>query len=130
MSATENVALHRKGHEAFSRNDMDTLTELIAEDTLWHSAGTSPLSGDYTSRDAVFAFFGKLAELSEGTLQIHDDDFLGSETRSVSLLRMTATRGDKKLDADCCEVVRWENGQVAEDWFFAFDQRTFDEFWS
>ncbi len=130
MGAAENVALHRKGHEAFSGNDMNTLTELIAEDTLWHNAGTGTLSGDYKGRDAVFGFFDKLAELSEGTIWIHEDDFLGSETRSVALFRITATRGDKKLDADYCEVVRWENGQVAEDWGFAFDQSTFDEFWS
>jgi len=26
--------------------------------------------------------------------------------------------------------VRWENGQVAEDWGFAFDQHAYDEFWS
>ncbi len=130
MGAAENVALHRKGHEAFGRNDTETLAGLIAEDTLWHIAGTGPLSGDYSGRDAVFEFFAKLGELSEGTLQLHDDDLLGSETRSVALFRMTATRGDKKLDADCCEVVRWENGLVAEEWVFAFDQRTLDEFWS
>ena len=130
MGASENVALHRKGHEAFARNDTEFLAELFAEDTLWHSAGTGPLGGDYEGRDAVFELFAKLAELSEGTLQLPDDDILGSETRCVALFRMTATRGDKKLDADCCEVVRWENGKVAEEWVFAFDQSTYDEFWS
>lgn len=27
-------------------------------------------------------------------------------------------------------ALRWENGQVAEDWGFAFDQYGYDEFWS
>ncbi len=31
---------------------------------------------------------------------------------------------------DLCEVVRWRDGQVIEDWGFAFDQYTYDEFWS
>ena len=66
MSEHPNAALHRKGHEAFSRGDTDTLTELIAEDTVWHTAGKSPIAGEHRGRAAVFAMFEKLAELSEG----------------------------------------------------------------
>jgi len=64
--------------------------------------------------------------MSGGTLQLHPDDYLGRETRSVALFRITAERNGKKLNSDFCEVVRWKNGQVAEDWGFAFDQRAFD----
>ncbi len=45
MAEHPNAALLRKGHEAFSRGDMTTLTEIIAEDTLWHIAGKGPLPG-------------------------------------------------------------------------------------
>ena len=60
MAEHPNAALHRKGHEAFSKGDMATLTELIAENTLWHTAGRSPIAGDCQGRDAVFAFLAKL----------------------------------------------------------------------
>ena len=53
MSEHTNVALHRKVHEAFSRGDMDTLTEMIAEDVVWHSPGKSQISGDFRGREAV-----------------------------------------------------------------------------
>ena len=134
MAEHPNAALHRKGHEAFSKGDMATLAELIAEDTVWHTAGRSPVSGDSRGRDAVFEFFAKLAELSGGTMKIHDHDFLASDAHShqhtVALFRITATRGDKTLDANYCEVVHWRDGQVVEDWGFAYDQYAFDEFWS
>lgn len=130
MTENPNIALHRRGHEAFSRGDQATLAEIIAEDTRWHVAGRSPISGEYQGRDAVFGFFATLGELSDGTIDIEDQFFMGDGDRTVALFRITASRGGERLDADFCEVVRWKNGQVAEDWGFAFDQYGYDEFWS
>ena len=130
MGDNANVAQHRRGHEAFSRGDLDTLTEVIAEDTLWHTAGRSLISGERQGRDAVFAFFDKIGELTGGTLEIEDQFFMGDGDRTVALFKIRGSRGDKRLDADFCEVVRWQNGQVVEDWGFAFDQYAYDEFWS
>lgn len=130
MTDNQNVALLRKGHQAFSNQDRDTLTEVIADDVVWHVAGRSQLSGDYQGRAAVFAFFDKVGERSGGTMRIEDQDFLGSDERAVALFKVSATRAGKTLEADYCEVTRWRNGQVIEDWGFAFDQYAWDEFWS
>ena len=130
MAEHPNAVLLRKGHEAFSNQDMATLTEIIAEDTLWHIAGKGPLSGDYQGRDAVFGFFKKLGELTGGTFKIEDHDFLGTDDHTVALFKMTATRAGKTLDANYCEIVHWRNRQIVEDWLFAYDQYAFDEFWS
>ncbi len=129
--ADSNVELHQKGHEAFSRGDMGYLTQIIADDTLWHVPGKGPLSGDYKGRDAVFGFFAKLAELSEGTLKLEDHAFLGEDgEHTVALSRITASRSGKNLDVRLCEVVHWRNGQVAEDWQSFDDLYAVDEFWS
>lgn len=130
MTDSVNIAAHRRGHEAFSRGDMDTLAELFADDTLWHVAGRSPIAGDYRGPEAVFGFFARLGELTGGTLELEDQFFMEDGDRTVALFRLKGSRGTKHLEADFCEVVRWENGQVAEDWGFAFDQYTYDEFWS
>jgi hypothetical protein len=34
------------------------------------------------------------------------------------------------LEFDLCEVVRWRDGQVAEEWLLVDDQYAYDEFWS
>ena len=130
MAEHPNAALLRRGHQAFSKGDQATLAEVIAKDVLWHTAGKGTVSGDYHGRDAVFGFFAKLAELSDGTMTIEDQDFLASDERGVALFKIKATRGSKKLDADYCEIVRVRNGQAVEEWNFAFDQYTFDDFWS
>ncbi len=130
MTEHPNAALLRKGHEAFSTGDRATLTEIIAEDALWHVAGKSPFSGDYLGRKGVFGLFDKMAELSSGTIKIEDHDFLGTDQHAVALFKIIATRGGKTLDANYCEVVHWREGQVVEDWGLACDQNAFDEFWS
>ena len=133
MSEHPNAALHRKGHEAFSKGDMATLTKLIAEDTVWHAAGKGPLAGERRGRDTVFEMFAQIGKLSGGTFELHDHDFLASDHshgHTVALFRVTAARAGKTLDAKVCEVVHWKNGQIVEDWTFVYDQYAFDEFFS
>ncbi len=125
-----NADLHRRGHEAFRQQDMPTLSEMIAEDAVWHIAGRSPLAGTYQGRDAVFGFFAKLAEMTDGTFTLEDRDVTDSDEHSVALARVTARRGDRTLDVSAIEVVRWRNGQVAEEWAVYEDQYSADEFFS
>ena len=46
MADHPNVERPRTGYAAYSSGDMDTITELFAEDILWHVAGRSPIAGD------------------------------------------------------------------------------------
>jgi len=46
MGAKENADLVRRGYAAFSAGDMATLTELFAEDAVWHVPGDGGLAGD------------------------------------------------------------------------------------
>ena len=106
MAEHPNAALLRKGHEAFAKGDMATLTEVIAQDTLWHVAGKGPLAGDYQGREAVFGFFKKLSELSGGTMKIEDHDFLGTDDHAVALFKITASRAGFSNDLDVLIVQR------------------------
>ena len=64
MSEHPNAVLLRRGHEAFSSGDMDALSELIAEDTVWHWPCKNLISGDYRGREGVFEAFAKLTHLT------------------------------------------------------------------
>jgi len=132
MNEHPNAALHRKAHEAFSRGDMDALTEMIAEDTDWHSPGKSLISGDFHGREAVFGeFFAKMDKLSGGTAKfVEHQDYFGNDERSVALFRFAATRGDKTEEVTVCEVIRWREGLAVEEWTYCDDQYRWDAFWS
>jgi ketosteroid isomerase-like protein len=60
MGAQEDVAVVRRGYEAFNTGDMKTLTELFDESASWHTPGRGSLAGDHEGREATFAYFGQL----------------------------------------------------------------------
>lgn len=71
-----------------------------------------------------------MGELAD-SIEFVDDDFLSSEAgRTASLGRIKATRGDRTLEYEVCEVVRWRDGRVEEEWLLVDDQHAYDEFWS
>lgn len=130
MAEHPNVERLRKGYAAYSTGDMAVLTELFAEDTLWHIAGRSPVSGDYKGRDAVFGFFGKLMELSGGTSKVEVHDLLANDDHAVAIVTGTGTRNGKTLNSPDVHVFHMRDGQVAEFWDSPLDQYEADEFWS
>ena len=130
MPEHPNEGLVRKGYEAFAKGDMATLRELFSEDMVWHVPGTNPLSGEHRGRDAVFALFGRLAELSGGTFRIDLHDVVANEEHTVALTRATASRQGKQLNMPGTVVYHVSNGKITEMWSLSQDQRLNDEFWS
>jgi ketosteroid isomerase-like protein len=124
-----NVQVARRGYEAFSKGDMATVNELMADDVVWHVGGNSSLSGDYKGKDAVFGFFGKLMELTDGTFKLEVHDILANDEHSVILVRETAKKGGKTLDSKAVHVTHTDSGaRVKEFWAFEENQAALDEF--
>lgn len=67
----DNSALVRRGYAAFNRGDVETLRTLMSHDVVQHVPGTGPLSGAYKGIDAVLGLYGRMAELTGGTLRAH-----------------------------------------------------------
>jgi uncharacterized protein len=65
-----NEDLIRRGYDAFSRGDMDTLRELFHLDIVWHAPGRSQLFGDHRGVDAVLGYFGRTMELTGGNFRV------------------------------------------------------------
>jgi uncharacterized protein len=57
VAARENAERVRRCYAAFN-TVIDTLLELIDENSSWETPGTSSVAGDYRGRDAVFAQAG------------------------------------------------------------------------
>jgi ketosteroid isomerase-like protein len=130
MADHPNAELLREGYAAYGTGDMNVLTELFADDIVWHVAGRSQLSGDYKGRDQVFGFFGKLMELSGGTSKIEVHDILASDEHAVAIVTGNATRAGKSFTGGDVHVFHVRNGQVVEFWDSPLDQYAADEFWS
>jgi ketosteroid isomerase-like protein len=125
-----NARLITKGYAAFLKRDMATLEGLFAEGVVWHVAGNNPTSGWYRGRDAVFALFRRVQELSGGTFRVDVHTVLADDEHGVALARSTASREGKHLKAQSVNVFHVHDGKVTEVWQASEDQPAIDEFWS
>src|SRR3954451_17202692 len=115
MGATEDVAVVRRGYEAFNTGDMKTLTELFDENASWHTPGRGSLAGDHDGREATFAYFGQLGAETGGSFraelrQVTADD----DGCVVGIHHNRGERNGKQLDVDCCLVFALKDGRVTD----------------
>jgi hypothetical protein len=127
--AHPNEELVRSGYEAFSKGDMQTVNELFADGIVWHVPGKSQLSGDYTGKDQVFGFFGKLVEMTGGTFSLEIHDVLANDEHAIVLAESHGERDGKTLDDRSVHVLHVSDGKVTEFWGYGGDQYAVDEFW-
>ena len=130
MGAAENAEVVRRGYEAFNAGDMATLGELFAEDSVWHAAGSSTLSGTKQGRDAVMAYFGELGARSQGSFQATVQDVVGGENHTVGIQQTRAESNGKTLDMATVIVFVLREGKVVEGREFFEDSAKADEFWA
>lgn len=128
--AHPNEELTRKGYEAFGKGDLQTLNDLMADDVVWHVPGNNPLSGDYRGKEAVFGLFGRIVELSGGTLRQDIHDVLANDEHAVVMVVTHAERGGKNLDDRQVHVLHIKDGKVTEFWNHFGNQSAVDDFWS
>jgi ketosteroid isomerase-like protein len=128
MSEHPNVARMRAGYEAFGKGDLDTLREQWAPDIVWHETGHTELAGTYRGVDAVFGYFGRLLELTEGSLRVEPRAFLADDTYGATPVTVTAHRGDRHLEVLNVHLVRFVDGLVVEFWDTTTNEDTMDEF--
>jgi ketosteroid isomerase-like protein len=129
MGTQENIALVRRGYDAFSSGDMTTLGQLFAEDAVWNSPGTGVISGRSEGRDAILATFGELFTRSNGTFKVNVTEFMGGDQRVVALHHAHGERDGKVLDEDQVNVFMIEDGVVHEVQQFVADSAADDAFW-
>jgi ketosteroid isomerase-like protein len=130
MGTKEDADLVRRGYEAFSAGDMETLTGLFAEDAVWHASGHTELSGTKQGRDAIFGYFAELFSRSDGTVKVTVDDVIAGENHTVVLDHIHAERGGNVLDENGVNVFRIQDGLVVEVTQFSVDTERNGAFWS
>lgn len=130
MAEHPDVTLIKRGYEAFSKGDLSTLREIIAEDAVHSVPGTSEIAGDHKGIDAILAMYGKLAEMTGGAFSVTPDHFLtDGKGTVVSVHRDHAERGGKTLDGRAALVFRIEHGQVVSILETVDDIEAQDAFW-
>ncbi len=94
---------------------------------LWHEPGRNQLAGDYRGREAVYEFFGKLMEVTEGSLRINLETVFADDEHGVALVVLTASRSGQSVQVNAAQVFHMRDGKVAEFWSVSADPNAFDE---
>ena len=66
----ENIELVKKGYEAFTAGDVETVMGLFDDDIEWIQPGDSAISGTYRGKAELGDYLGQLAEKST-TVKVH-----------------------------------------------------------
>jgi ketosteroid isomerase-like protein len=131
MNIDTMAARVRASVDAYNRGDFETLRDFYAEDVVWHAVGNNSLSGDYRGRDALFAYFEQVRDLTAGTLQLHPESILATADEVSMFTRVTADRPGKRLDVLLNQTFKvGPDARWTEYWALADDQEAVDEFWS
>jgi ketosteroid isomerase-like protein len=93
---------------------MATLSELFADDAVWHVPGSGSLSGAKHGRGAILAFFGELMARSGGTMKITLHDVIGGDEHTVALHHEFAEGGGDRVDQNAANIFHVRDGRVSE----------------
>ncbi|MFC9327121.1 nuclear transport factor 2 family protein [Kitasatospora sp. NPDC057015] len=131
MAEHPHVALVRRGYEAFSRGDMQTLSEIIAKDATHHVPGTHTLAGDYKGLEAVLGYYQQLGAQTAGSFRVELQHlFVDGRGHVMSVHRATAVRGRQALDAMGGIMFRIVGDKVTDLDECVDDLDVADEFWA
>src|ERR1700694_2566521 len=130
MGANENADLVRSGYEAFQKGDLAAFDNILAEDCVWHVPGRGQLAGDKKGRQAIVEYYGKLGELSEGSITVDLHDVLANDEHVTGLHRTSAQRGGKSFETTEAIVFPVRDGRVIEAWEHPFNIYGLDEVFS
>ena len=124
------VTLAKKGYEAFRAGDLATLSEVFADDVVFHVPGKNIVANSYQGKAATFGYFGKLVELTNGAFKVESLNMFVSDDQVAMLDRIVAERNGKTLDTQLVLVLKVRNGQFVEGWDHFADLDAWDEFWA
>ncbi|MFE3199903.1 nuclear transport factor 2 family protein [Embleya sp. NPDC059237] len=131
MAEHAHAALVRRGYEAFSAGDTDTLRALLTSDCTHHVPGNHPLSGDFKGIDAVLGYYASLATASDGTFRVELQHlFVDGRGHVMAVHRATARRADKALDQAGGIVFRIVGDKVSDLDECVADLEAADAFWA
>ena len=129
MSVHPNVALLRDGYAAFAKADLAAFDELWDDGIRWHNSGSSQVSGTFEGRQAIFEMFGRLFELTDGTLHLELLSAQADDDWGFAAVTITARRGDRTLETMDLHALRLEQGKVVEFWQTSTQPQAADAFY-
>jgi uncharacterized protein len=92
----QNIEVVKKGYEAFTAGDIETLMSLLDDNIEWVQPGQSAVSGTYHGKSELSEYISRLAEKST---TVNPHRFM-ADGDTVIVLSETTSGGETSQDAD------------------------------
>ena len=126
----DDIALLKRGFDAFAKGDLATVREMASEDGVWRTPGHGLFEAEYKGPDGTVAYLTKLFEESGGTFKTEPLTFMADDEGRVMVLEhVTAQRGEKMLDAHVVHVFEVRDGKVVDTTEFVSEPDKVAAFW-
>jgi ketosteroid isomerase-like protein len=116
--------------DAMASDEPGALPALFADDIVWHQPGANQFSGVKHGSGAVGAMIGAMMGVSGGTfaLQSTGAPMVNGDLAALPI-RFSGQRDGAEMSMDGVDLLRIQDGKVAEAWLFSADQAAEDAFW-
>ena len=125
-----NVVTYLEAIEAFNRNDLETVQNLVVADVVYRIPGDSIVGGEYHGIEGFAEILHRLKDESEGTLTLTPTTVLTDDDNLIARAHVTARRAHKRLDTEHVYAFRFVEGKLADGQVFVSDPAQLDAFWS
>ena len=115
--------------EKLGQGNLDGAMSMYAEDALLHYPGQCPLSRDYRGREEIKSFFARVGEFTGGTFRADYDALFSDRNYAAALASLSAEREGERHEWKAMELMRIEDGMIAEHQIFEDDQYALDRWW-
>lgn len=125
-----NLAVVRRGFEAFAAGDMEVMKTIVAPNGHWHETPNRVFGGDFSGQQAILEYFGQLARETGGTMKATPMAMAADGDRVFVLSHLSAKRGENTLESDTVNVFTLADGVVIDTVVFSGDQPAIAAFFS
>jgi ketosteroid isomerase-like protein len=115
--------------DKLSGGDLDGAVAMYKDDAVLHYPGQGPLSRDYRGREEIKSFFMRVGELTNGTFSASYVALFSDQDHEAALASLSAEREGERHEWKAMELMRIEDGMIAEHQIFEDDQYALDRWW-
>jgi ketosteroid isomerase-like protein len=115
---------------ALGSGDIPKAFSFFSEDVKWHQPGKNIFSGVKNGATEIGEMFGKMMEVTEGSLAIAPaGDLMESGHLVAAPVRFSAKSGHKKMEMNGTDIYEVTDGKIVNVWLFSENQDDEDVFW-
>ena len=114
-----NVDAARASYEAFGRGDLETLKEMLSEDSTWLTSDELPLGGETRGRDAIIEDFAQIPKYWT-SFSVEPEEFIDAGDWVVVRGTQRAGNDGGSFEAPFAHLIKFDaDGKIVRGEFYA-----------